>query len=50
MLLTDLQHEQPQLYENLTKILGPDEQHVLNNVCLQADANAAAAAQQPNGE
>ena len=53
MRCTELQHDQPQLYENLTKILGPDDQHVLHSVFMQADANAAAAAaaaQQLNGE
>lgn len=53
MRRTELQHDQPQLYENLTKMLNPDDQHVLQGVCVQADANAAAAAaaaQQPNGE
>ena len=46
-----LQQDQPQLYDNLTKVLNPDEQHVLQNVCMQADVNAAAAAaqQQSNG-
>lgn len=46
-----LQQDQPQLYDNLTKVLNPDEQHVLQTVCMQADANAAAAAaqQQSNG-
>lgn len=42
--LIGLQQDQPQLYDNLTKVLNPDEQHVLQNVCIQADANAAAAA------
>ena len=43
---------QPQLYENLTKILSPDEQSTIQNVVMQADiisAQASAAASQPNG-
>ena len=38
-----MQHEQPELYQNLTKILNPDEQQILQNVVVQADANTAAA-------
>jgi len=45
--LMTMQHEQPQLYETLTKILNPDEQAVVQGVIQQADANAAAAAQVP---
>ena len=63
-LVTELQQEQPPLYENLTKILNPDEQQIVQNVVLKADqiaierqaavqshASAAAAAsqQQMNG-
>ena len=32
---------QPQLYENLTKILSPDEQSTLQNVVTQADSISA---------
>lgn len=42
---TDLQQEQPQLYENLMKILSPPEQEILQQVIAQADKNAAAAQQ-----
>ena len=42
-LLQDLQQEQPQLYENLTKILNPEEQQIVQAVIVQADANAVAA-------
>ena len=38
-----MQQEQPELYQNLTKILNPDEQQILQNVVVQADANTAAA-------
>ena len=41
---TDLQSEQPQLYENLTKVLGPEEQQILQAVFHEADAKALAAA------
>ena len=54
--LSELQQEQPQLYQNLTKILNPDEQQIVQAVIVQADANviaaqavAAAAAAQTNG-
>ncbi|MCJ1310803.1 hypothetical protein MMC25_004470 [Agyrium rufum] len=47
--LLTLQSEQPQLYDNLTKILNSQEQGVVQSVFQQADANemsaAAAAAQ-----
>lgn len=43
-LSTGLQQEQPQLYENLTKILNPEEQQVLQAVFHEADAKALAAA------
>jgi hypothetical protein len=39
-----LQQEQPQLYENLTKVLGPEEQQVIQAVFHEADAKAMAAA------
>lgn len=39
----ELQQEQPQLYENLTKILNPEEQQIVQAVIVQADANAVAA-------
>ncbi|KAJ5113220.1 hypothetical protein N7456_001754 [Penicillium angulare] len=54
----NLQSEQPQLYESLTKVLGPDEQQVIQSVFHEADAKAllaqqnaeaAAAAMQANG-
>lgn len=41
---TGLQQEQPQLYENLTKILNAEEQQVLQAVFHEADAKAMAAA------
>lgn len=39
-----LQQEQPQLYENLTKILNVEEQQVLQAVFHEADAKAMEAA------
>lgn len=42
--VTGLQQEQPQLYENLTKILNAEEQQVLQAVFHEADAKALAAA------
>ena len=39
----ELQQEQPQLYDNLTKILSPEEQQIVQAVIVQADANAVAA-------
>ena len=52
----ELQQEQPQLYDNLTKILNPEEQRIVQAVIVQADANsiaaqavAAATAAQTNG-
>lgn len=39
-----LQQEQPQLYENLTKILSPEEQQIIQAVFHEADAKAMAAA------
>lgn len=44
ILLIDLQSEQPQLYESLTKVLGPEEQQILQAVFHEADAKALAAA------
>jgi len=56
---TDLQSEQPQLYDSLTKVLGPEEQQIIQAVFHEADAKAlaaaanaeaaAAAGMQPNG-
>lgn len=40
----ELQQDQPHLYENLTKILAPQEQETLQNVCIEADKHAAEAA------
>lgn len=55
-LSSELQQEQPQLYDNLTKILNPEEQQIVQAVIVQADANAiasqavaAATAAQTNG-
>ncbi|KAJ5483281.1 hypothetical protein N7530_002527 [Penicillium desertorum] len=58
-VLLSLQQEQPQLYESLTKVLGPEEQQVIQGVFHEADAKAmvaaanaeaaAAAAMQANG-
>lgn len=42
--ITGLQQEQPQLYENLTKILNGEEQQVLQAVFHEADAKAMEAA------
>ncbi|KAL2056272.1 hypothetical protein ABVK25_003295 [Lepraria finkii] len=41
--LMKLQQEHPQLYQNLTKILNPDEQQIVQAVIVQADANVIAA-------
>ena len=64
IVIAELQQEQPPLYENLTKILNPDEQQIVQNVVLKADqlaiehqaavqshtsATAAANQQQMNG-
>ncbi|KAK9857688.1 Armadillo-like helical [Penicillium brevicompactum] len=43
-VLLSLQQEQPQLYESLTKVLGPDEQQVIQGVFHEADAKAMVAA------
>ncbi len=43
IFFAELQQEQPQLYQNLTKILNPDEQQIVQAVVVQADANAVAA-------
>lgn len=42
---TGLQQEQPQLYENLTKALTPEEQQVIQGAIVQADQIAAAEAE-----
>lgn len=42
--LLGLQQEQPQLYENLTKVLNGEEQQVLQAVFHEADAKAMEAA------
>ncbi|KAI9844267.1 MAG: hypothetical protein M1837_005677 [Sclerophora amabilis] len=47
--LLQLQHEQPPLYESLTKNLNPDEQTVVQGVIHQAEVNAMSASQQTNG-
>ena len=44
MRIIALQQQQPQLYENLTKILTPEEQAIVQAVINQADTNAIAAA------
>ena len=44
-----MQQGQPQLYDTLTKVLSPEEQVVVQNVVIQADAIMAAAAAQANG-
>jgi len=44
LTLSELQQEQPQLYETLTTNLNPDEQTIVQGVVHQAEANAAAAA------
>ena len=38
----ELQQEQPEVYQNLTKILNSDEQQIIQGVVVQADANAVA--------
>ncbi|OQD81808.1 hypothetical protein PENANT_c025G09340 [Penicillium antarcticum] len=43
-VLLNLQQEQPQLYESLTKVLGPEEQQIIQGVFHEADAKAMAAA------
>jgi hypothetical protein len=48
--LLRMQQGQPQLYESLTKVLSPEEQQVVQNVVIQADAIMAAAAAQVNGD
>ncbi|KAJ5112410.1 hypothetical protein N7532_000455 [Penicillium argentinense] len=40
----NLQSEQPQLYDSLTKVLGPEEQQILQAVFHEADAKAMVAA------
>jgi hypothetical protein len=44
LTLSELQQEQPQLYNTLTTNLNPDEQTIVQGVVHQAEANAAAAA------
>lgn len=44
-----MQQNQPQLYDTLTKVLSPEEQQVVQNVVIQADAIMAAVAAQANG-
>ncbi|KAL1955255.1 hypothetical protein VTO42DRAFT_8853 [Malbranchea cinnamomea] len=41
--LLTLQQEQPHLYDNLTKILNAEEQHIIQGVINEADAKALAA-------
>ncbi|KAI2741519.1 hypothetical protein DTO013E5_4433 [Penicillium roqueforti] len=43
-VLLSLQQEQPQLYESLTKVLGHEEQQVIQGVFHEADAKAMVAA------
>lgn len=43
-LPTELQHEQPNVYDTLTKILSSEEQQIVQGVIHQAEANAVAAA------
>ena len=42
--ISGLQQEQPQLYESLTKVLGHEEQQVIQGVFHEADAKAMVAA------
>jgi hypothetical protein len=42
--VSELQHEQPQLYESLTSNLSPEEKTIVQVVIHQADAIAARAA------
>lgn len=42
--ITELQHEQPALYTNLTSNLTPEEQQIVQSVVAQADQKAAEAA------
>lgn len=46
-----MKQDQPQLYDSLTKILNPDEERVVQQIILQADAfnMAPASIIQPNG-
>ncbi|KAK4926518.1 hypothetical protein LTR28_012130, partial [Elasticomyces elasticus] len=41
--LMQLQHQQPQLYQNLTSNLNPEEQQVVQSAVMQADAITAQA-------
>jgi hypothetical protein len=40
---TELQQEQPQIYESITKNLSPEEQQIIQAAANQADAIALAA-------
>jgi hypothetical protein len=46
----DLQSEQPQLYDSLIKVLGPEEQQVIQAVFHEADAKAMVAAANAEAE
>ena len=59
-MIIDLQQQEPQLYDTLTKILNPEEQRIMQGVIAEADARALATQQaqaqvqqqmpqQPNG-
>lgn len=45
--MSGLQAEQPQLYDNITKNLTPEEQQIIQAAANQADAIALLASQQP---
>jgi hypothetical protein len=49
--MIELQQQQPQIYESITKNLTPEEQQILHGAIHQADAIAASAqaAQATNG-
>jgi hypothetical protein len=49
--MTELQQQQPQLYDSITKNLTPEEQQIVQGAVNQADAiaHAAQAAQATNG-
>lgn len=46
-----MKQDQPQLYDSLTKILNPDEERVVQEIILKADAFSITSASiiQPNG-
>lgn len=47
---TEMQQDQPQLYDSLIKVLNPDEQQIIQSVIAHADAiNAPPQAAQMNG-